>query len=242
MRIRSITYFCDPGHPLDEDVLRQAGDFLAQARAAYETEGYEVQTTRLATVPFPTLTGGEDIEQLPRLAESLSALLPQVGIAYASLGPALPAFLRSYELIPEAIAASENIFFGGVMAEVLVDNARALVSRHDAATREVSFNGRFLAFARYWRFRPRQSSWRWRRHLSTTPCSSSRSSALSFFQAVEKEAVALRGRSSSGSVSNTMRMGMTIPSPTPMASAVPSEPSASSSPITPSESDERTHC
>jgi hypothetical protein len=45
--------------------------------------------------------------------------------------------------------------FGGVTAEVLVDNAKALVSCHDAATREVTFNGRFLAFARYWGVRPR---------------------------------------------------------------------------------------
>ncbi len=45
--------------------------------------------------------------------------------------------------------------FGGVPGEVLVDNAKALVAHHDAATREVRFNGRFLAFARYWGFRPR---------------------------------------------------------------------------------------
>jgi transposase len=45
--------------------------------------------------------------------------------------------------------------FGGVPQEVLVDNARALVDHHDAATREVRFNERFLAFARYWGFRPR---------------------------------------------------------------------------------------
>jgi transposase len=45
--------------------------------------------------------------------------------------------------------------FGGVPGEVLLDNARALVDRHDAATREVSFNDRLLAFARYWGFRPR---------------------------------------------------------------------------------------
>ena len=43
----------------------------------------------------------------------------------------------------------------GVPGEVLVDNAKALVAHHDAATREVRFNGRFLAFARYWGFRPR---------------------------------------------------------------------------------------
>ena len=45
--------------------------------------------------------------------------------------------------------------FGGVTDEVLLDNARALVKHHDAATREVEFNDRFLAFAAHWGFRPR---------------------------------------------------------------------------------------
>jgi len=45
--------------------------------------------------------------------------------------------------------------FGGVPREVLVDNARALVDHHDAVTREVRFNERFVAFARYWNFKPR---------------------------------------------------------------------------------------
>jgi hypothetical protein len=45
--------------------------------------------------------------------------------------------------------------FGGVPTEVLFDNARALVEHHDAATREVRFNGRLHAFARYWGFQPR---------------------------------------------------------------------------------------
>ena len=43
----------------------------------------------------------------------------------------------------------------GCPQEVLFDNARALVDYHDAATREVRFNARLLAFARYWGFRPR---------------------------------------------------------------------------------------
>lgn len=45
--------------------------------------------------------------------------------------------------------------FGGVTAEVLLDNDRGLVSRHDVQTREVTYNARFLAFARHWGFRPR---------------------------------------------------------------------------------------
>ena len=45
--------------------------------------------------------------------------------------------------------------FGGVPAEVLFDNPRALVEHHDAMTREVRFNARLHAFARYWGFAPK---------------------------------------------------------------------------------------
>src|ERR1700733_2026620 len=45
--------------------------------------------------------------------------------------------------------------FDGVPQEVLMDNARALVDRHDATTRVVQFNERFEAFARHWGFRAR---------------------------------------------------------------------------------------
>lgn len=45
--------------------------------------------------------------------------------------------------------------FSGVPQEVLLDNARSLVVHHDPATREVRFNERFHAFARYWGFQPR---------------------------------------------------------------------------------------
>lgn len=42
---------------------------------------------------------------------------------------------------------------GGVTAEVPMDNARALVSWHNAATREVMFSSTFPAFPRYWCFK-----------------------------------------------------------------------------------------
>lgn len=40
--------------------------------------------------------------------------------------------------------------FGGLPGEVLLDNAKALVEHHDPVTREVRFNARLHAFARYW--------------------------------------------------------------------------------------------
>ena len=59
MKIRSITYFINPNYPLNEKALRTAGEFLAKAKSAYEAAGYEVQTMRLATIPFPALLNGE---------------------------------------------------------------------------------------------------------------------------------------------------------------------------------------
>jgi hypothetical protein len=42
--------------------------------------------------------------------------------------------------------------FGGVPAQILIDNPRALVTRHDSASRIVQFNEKFLAFAKHWGF------------------------------------------------------------------------------------------
>ena len=117
MKIRSITYFCNPKYPLDEKVIQQAGKFLAEAKSAYETAGYEVQSARLATIPFPKMLDEKQIDNLPKFAEQIEKTVQQAGIAYASLGPALPEARRSYEVIPEAISASENVFFSGVMAD-----------------------------------------------------------------------------------------------------------------------------
>jgi uncharacterized protein (UPF0210 family) len=117
MKIRSITYFCNPNYPLDEKVLQKAGEFLAQARSAYETAGYEVQTVRLATIPFPELLGEEHISKLPELTSHLDTIAQGLKIGYVSLGPALPEMPRSFEVIPDAIFVSKNVFFSGKMAD-----------------------------------------------------------------------------------------------------------------------------
>ncbi|HVN15338.1 MAG TPA: DUF711 family protein [Anaerolineales bacterium] len=125
MKIRSITYFCNPHWPLDESKLREAGDFLAQAKAAYQTAGYEVQTTRLATIPFPRLISSGDFSRLRNittkvvttLVKEIESIAEQIGVGYVSLGPALMDIPESYAVIPDAIAACQNVFFSGVMAD-----------------------------------------------------------------------------------------------------------------------------
>ena len=116
MKIRSITYFCNPQYPLEATILQQAGTFLSKAKSAYETAGYEVQTVRLATVPFPQLLGEENISTLPEYTGRIADIAQGLGIGYVSLGPALPEMPRSYEVIPDSVFISKNVFFGGVMA------------------------------------------------------------------------------------------------------------------------------
>lgn len=154
MKIRSITYFCDPGYPLRADVIKRAGQFLAQARVAYEGAGFEVQSTRLATIPFPNLVGARRLDQLSAYAFILEQEMRAHGIAYASLGPALPNAPRSYERIPDAIATTKSIFFGGVFADVRagLDPAAALkcaqvITRSADIERNGFANLRFAALA-----------------------------------------------------------------------------------------------
>jgi len=116
MKIRSITYFMNVGWPLNEAKLQTASLFLKQARVTFEEAGYEVQTTRLASTSFATTLGPDAISLTPRMAQKLNAVIQAAGIDYATLGPAVREIPESYEMIPDALAASKNIFFSGEMA------------------------------------------------------------------------------------------------------------------------------
>lgn len=77
----------------------------------------------------------------------------------ATLGYSRRVFTRAFghERQTAWFAGLECAFhhFPGIPREVLLDNPRALVDYHNAQTREVRFNERFLAFARDWGFTPR---------------------------------------------------------------------------------------
>ena len=115
MKIRSITYFANPGWPIQAAVLKKAGEFLAAARPGFESAGYEVDTTRLASIPFPKLLQECSAAALTNLAQALEAEASQAGFDYVSMGPALPDATNSYDAIPQALAATQNAFFAGLM-------------------------------------------------------------------------------------------------------------------------------
>ena len=73
MKIRSITYFVNPGWPLEPEALAAAGRFIRAAKPAFEAAGYAIQTTRLATVPFPPLPVVWDPDEAILLAQDLES-------------------------------------------------------------------------------------------------------------------------------------------------------------------------
>ncbi len=116
MKIRSITTFLNPGWPVDEKLLAQAGKFNQAAPTAFTQAGYEVQTTRLATVPFPLLLGECALPEVLAFAHTLESAAQAQGYSYVAIGPALPEVPASYRVIPDVLAATQNLFASAVMA------------------------------------------------------------------------------------------------------------------------------
>jgi uncharacterized protein (UPF0210 family) len=131
MNIRSVTCFINAGDPATQaNAVHEAGQLAREARAALETAGFPVQTTRLATQPLSHLPGDP-----LRLAPELWAQCSDASFDYLSLGPVLAdapgANLSRLEAIPELIRTTDAVF-----ASVLV--ARAGMGLHLEAIRRTA--------------------------------------------------------------------------------------------------------
>lgn len=112
MKIRSLTVFCNPGFPVNRLLLERIGIFIRHARFAFDQAGFEVQSCRLATPPFPHIVGAD---RLLFAAQALSIESHAEGFDYLSLGPALPDQPDTFRVIPDVISKTENVFFSGIL-------------------------------------------------------------------------------------------------------------------------------
>jgi uncharacterized protein (UPF0210 family) len=116
MKVRSVTCFFNPSIERQQTLARLA-EFTQTAQDRLQDAGFEVQTTRLSSVPFLYLLPGTEVRSVVNLARELEAAATNYGFAYLSLGPAYPALPASYEIIPEVLAATQNVFLSGIMAD-----------------------------------------------------------------------------------------------------------------------------
>jgi len=119
----------------------------------------ELAAEARATLRFETPPGQQLQIDFGQKRVPIGGVLVAVYLFVATLGYSRRLFVQPFRHERQSawFAGLEAAFrhFGGLPQDVLVDNARALVDFHDAATREVRFNARLLAFARYWGFNPR---------------------------------------------------------------------------------------
>lgn len=119
----------------------------------------ELAAEALATVRYETPPGRQlqiDFGERRIAIEGLDQ--GKVHLFVATLGYSRRVYAQAFQHERQSawLEGIEGAFrhFGGLPSELLLDNAKALVKHHDAATREVEFNDRLNAFARYWDVRP----------------------------------------------------------------------------------------
>jgi len=116
MKIRSITYFDTLGWPIDDLQVRHAGEFMKIARNMFQDLEFDVQTTRLASAPFPLILREGNLRETVDFAVSLEEEILTSGFDYASIGPAIPGIIESFQVIPQVLANTQNIFSAGIIS------------------------------------------------------------------------------------------------------------------------------
>ncbi len=153
MKIRSITCFYTPNQPDAAEQLRQLAAFSRQIQSAAESADIEVQSRRLATPSFTTYTQGKSQLESLQFIQRLETQARENGFTYLSVGPALPQFPASFELIPALIAATRDVFVTGIIADrqqfypSAIQAAAKVVAKAATITPDGFANLRFSALA-----------------------------------------------------------------------------------------------
>jgi uncharacterized protein len=118
-KIRAITAFVRIDRAHYKEQIQDTLNFLHQAKAAFEKSGYEVQTIRITTQPFPEYTQGLSEEEVLAFFREYDALAVKEGFD-ASIGPAMMKDTddpREAELLAKILANAKtlegSVFIGG---------------------------------------------------------------------------------------------------------------------------------
>ena len=153
-------------HRGNADVVRQdlANELgiqvsLRTVQRAVEPLRRELRTEAVATVRYETPPGQQLQIDFGSTAVLVAGEMQRIHLFVATLGYSRRCYVAVFlhERQSAWLQGLEGAFrhFGGVPQELLLDNARALVTEHNVQTREVKFNDRFHAFCRYWGVAPR---------------------------------------------------------------------------------------
>ena len=115
MKIRALTYFYDPNQMDHGLAMDQCASHAFRLKRSLRSIGIDVETTRLATSPFPTWLDCDEPYGLVEKAVILQNQAKSLGFAYISFGPALPEQPRSYRRVPAILKETDSLFVTGFM-------------------------------------------------------------------------------------------------------------------------------
>lgn len=144
-----------------QDLARELGIrvSLRTVQRAVEPLRRELRAEAVATVRYETAPGQQLQIDFGSTAVLIGEEMQRIHLFVATLGYSRRCYVAVFlhERQSAWLQGLEEALrhFGGVPQEILLDNARALVTEHNVQTREVRFNDRFNAFCRYWGVAPR---------------------------------------------------------------------------------------
>jgi hypothetical protein len=107
VKIRAITTGVNLAYPVKESVFRRAARFNLRAKHFFEKRGFEVQSVRISTQPWPEYLGGLGGGEIVRTVEKIEELAADHGVTFVSIGAA--AQPRHIDLLPEIIGRTKNV-------------------------------------------------------------------------------------------------------------------------------------
>lgn len=119
----------------------------------------EIEAEAKATVRFETPPGRQLQIDFGTVTVQIGDEKVKVKLFVATLGYSRRVYVAAFRHERQSawMRGIEGAFlhFGGVTEQLLIDNPKPLVVKHDVQTREVEFNSRFSAFCRYWEVTPK---------------------------------------------------------------------------------------
>ena len=161
MKIRSITCFIQSDPAEFEKSLSNLGRLVKEGITAFSSIGYEVQSARLATHPFPEFFPADQPAHWPNLAKEIEVTTRQAGFDYISLGPASPEKITCFHEIPAMLAATQNTFLSAKVTTnyfqisiPAIQKAAQIICRSSTIDKNGFANLRFAALANIHPFTP----------------------------------------------------------------------------------------
>jgi transposase len=144
-----------------QELVKQKGIqvSLRTVERAVQTWREALRQSAQATVRYETRPGKQLQADFGELWVPIGGVRTKVHICVLTLGYSRRQLIRVYRHQRQRhwLQALEEAFrcWGGIPEDVLVDNAKALITLHNPRTDELVINPVFAAFARHWGFRPR---------------------------------------------------------------------------------------